>query len=215
MNYFSGKSLLYKISILLLLAILVIAVLWTTCWGRGPLDGVIVDRVTSKPISGALIIVSWPTIQGNLLASIPSGHVHFRESFTNEQGAFHAVGWWPIFFCSEQAVLRDRPQIIVIKEGYQILVVRHTLEDQINEVCGDTPTQQTTQRLRIGLKLTRPIDNSIQISDSNALVSAFGEMGMYRDKLHDCWWKSVPNLVKYLAKHGSLISEEEMRRCKG
>jgi hypothetical protein len=88
MNYFSGKSLLYKISILLLLAILVIAVLWTTCWGRGPLDGVIIDSVTSKPISGVLVVVSYPTIQGDFMNSIGSDHIHASEGIQMRRVAF-------------------------------------------------------------------------------------------------------------------------------
>lgn len=214
MNHISGKSLPFKISILILLTILVIAVLWTICWGRGSLDGVIVDSVTSKPISGALVVVSYPTIQGDFMNSIGSGHVYASEGYTDAQGGFHAKGWWPSLFCGEGAILRDKPQIIGIKEGYQFTIVKDTEVQLINERYGDAKTQQGDHTLRIAMVPMNPTEAE-KFLELNNLNSAVNDMSMHRDESHDCWWKPLPNLKRFLEINGRSIATEGQRsRCR-
>jgi hypothetical protein len=58
----------------------------------GPIDGIVVDKVTQKPIAGAIVVGEWYGDYRNLVDSHREWY-HVETAITNDNGRFHISGW--------------------------------------------------------------------------------------------------------------------------
>lgn len=96
--------------------------LFTPIYFSPQLSGVVLEAETGKPVEGAIVIASWPTVAPPHGAEMR--HVHISEVGTDGSGGFTFDSWGPDVL--EHALSRSAPQLIVFKEGYQPAMLRRS-----------------------------------------------------------------------------------------
>jgi hypothetical protein len=58
----------------------------------GPVDGIVVDKVTQKPVAGAVVVATWYGSRSTLVDSSTIWY-HVETAIANDNGRFHISGW--------------------------------------------------------------------------------------------------------------------------
>ena len=207
-NWLRSLALFFKHAALFLLAItLVIALcLLYRSVNFGPaFDAIVFDSATNKPIEGAYIVSSWPTKEGYFVG-INAGHVQFQDAKTNADGRFHIDAWGPKLFV-DPSVVTETPHLVVMKQGYQILVVNGSTVSAMNEFYGSAIQRGSKPYLRFNLY---PLGNSM--SDRHNLSMALYAMSINSNHQF-CRDVVVRNFMSYLGNEKLFSTSEFFKDC--
>jgi hypothetical protein len=152
-------------------------------------DAVVFDKATNKPIEDAYVVGSWPITKG-LIFSISAGHVQFQETKTDANGRFHLPGLGFKLFLNP-GIATQTPHLVVMKKGYQVLIVNGGNLVDKEEFFGVTLPDETRPTIRFNLDVL-----SDPILDLNNLQSALLHMKL--DFFDTCRYKVVSNFINYL-----------------
>lgn len=172
-----------------------------------PIEGLVFDEMTKRPVAGALVVSSWPTRFSESfspLAGLPGSHVEIHETLTDVNGRFHIDGWISI---SHRGVQKLEPQIVVLKQDYRALIVQGAPVKEITQFYGNSSAPSSDKTIQLALKKfkqevldpTQPT-LSERYLDSSYVTSAVSSMYSGRQKtgIDDCWLLKTPLLLKYL-----------------
>ena len=209
-SWLRSLALFFKNAALLVLAItLVIALcLLYRSVNFGPaFDAVVFDSATNKPIEDAYIVSSWPTTEG-FFVGINAGHVQFQDAKTNANGRFHIDAWGPKLFV-DPSVVTETPHVVVMKKGYQVLVVNGSTLSAMNEFYGSATQRGSKPYLRFNLD---PLGNSML--DQHSLSMALYSMSIESNRQF-CGDVVVRNFMSYVDNEKLFPTSEFFKDCMG
>ena len=167
-----------------------------------PIDAIVVDAQTKRPVAGALVVARWIARGGGgMHRPGDMGSVEMLETLTAADGTFHFDGWGPRNYEGDGTLLDEDPRIIVFKHGY---LLRHLGNGQYVA----PPAKDFRSRK------TGPVRSSLWSGETIELEPFKGSEREFFAKVYsffvasDLWtafsestpcdWKKVPKTVAYL-----------------
>lgn len=85
-----------------------------------PISGVVLDNSTNKPLSGAVVVVTWYSQDPGLMHSLNREIFEIQEAVTDVEGHFTIPGWkQKKIDRSGASVDANQPEILIYKYGYK------------------------------------------------------------------------------------------------
>ena len=84
----------------------------------GPIDGVVIDETTGKPVADAIVVVHWYGSWTKIVAESSSGCYHAETARTDADGRFHIDKWTRARSMSDLLLTTRGEGWIVYKPGY-------------------------------------------------------------------------------------------------
>jgi hypothetical protein len=87
-------------------------------YSADPIESVVVDAETGKPIAGVVVVAHWQAELNTLGGRAPGTQVKIAEAVTDEKGSFRIAAWGPKLVV--RGVIEEKsPELVLFKPGYE------------------------------------------------------------------------------------------------
>ena len=165
-----------------------------TTYSAGETWGTVIDAESKQPISGALVIALWD-LEGGSHRDV-TGTFQVLEAVTAQDGSFRMPSWGPLPRPKRGVLDGYDPQLLVIKNGYQIKRVFNPPEAANRRAYLDVHNF-AMNGTAIAMSRFQLAPQVYAMDIGSAVVG-----GILDDVLSGCAWKKIPKTVRYLVDEG-------------
>lgn len=172
--------------------LIIVFIFITICWLPpfyigSSISGKVVDEDTGKPIEGLNVVADWELRTGFLESHIAKP-IYITETVTDENGYFYIDGWGPRFNKIFHSIHEEDPMLILLKDGYEIKILRGMLYGQHVFPYVSSNLNNKTFKIKKH-NFARERKSSSLLSDVRiSLTSIFSEK--------NCHWKKITKFLK-------------------
>lgn len=178
-----------------------LAILFASCallptnYGGAPIEGLVIDARTKKPLEGVIVVQYWelrrPTVLGH---SNFAGVLHIDETKTDSQGRYAFRRWGPMVAPVGTIVDSNSPSIRYFRPGYLPRGESNYLPEAYEAHALSSALRSDWSGKTIGLD---SVDNRLDEYENRLISQDVRFASMYRET---CDWLKIPMMIGMVHK---------------
>lgn len=179
------------------------------------IEGWVVDKATSAPIEGAVIVARWALDGKRTPIDVQThdlGDVMVMEAVTDGEGKFSFPAWGPVRYEGNGRVRADQPQLLAFKGGYRYWADRNGAGPEYWQGLDMLVIKSGWNGERIKLEKLE-IGSEQDVIDFGQFAGL--ELNFTLNDPSQCKWKQIPKIIVAVADHRALIKKTSGREVQG